>query len=235
MLPKNIRSLHHHEESIRTDSLKHIEADATLLEHVELIHRGMSIVYAFTHDHPNENDDELTVQYLGIRVFNTAASSMKLAVSGYYQPAFSLVRDLFETVALLDYLRSNREQIAVWKTADRKTRQNTFGPAAIRQALDRRDGFEGKRRMGLYILLSEYAAHATAPSFRLVMREGLGEIGPYYSDKLLKAWVEETVKLMAQGGAIFMSHFEHVAPALLVEKAGFLAHLELWRNKYLAG
>jgi hypothetical protein len=34
------------------------------------------------------SEDELTLQYLGIRLFNAGAASAKLALSGYYQKAF---------------------------------------------------------------------------------------------------------------------------------------------------
>ena len=37
------------------------------------------------------------MQLLGIRLFNAAASGMKLALSGYYQTAFQQARDIMET------------------------------------------------------------------------------------------------------------------------------------------
>jgi hypothetical protein len=40
----------------------------------------------FTHDHQHGSKNELTLQYLGVRLFNAAAASIKLALSGYYQP-----------------------------------------------------------------------------------------------------------------------------------------------------
>jgi hypothetical protein len=49
---------------------------------------AMNAIYAFTHDHEHGSDNELTLQYLGIRLFNAAGASVKLALSGYYQKAF---------------------------------------------------------------------------------------------------------------------------------------------------
>src|SRR5207302_8090979 len=100
MLPENFTSLHKHEEQIRVDSLRLIEKNENLNDHLEMIHRSMAIIYALAHDHAKTSDDELTILYLGLRLFNSAASSLKLSLSGYYQSAFALVRDVLETVAL---------------------------------------------------------------------------------------------------------------------------------------
>ena len=36
---------------------------------------AMNAIYAFTHDHEHGSDNELTLQYLGIRLFNAAGAS----------------------------------------------------------------------------------------------------------------------------------------------------------------
>jgi hypothetical protein len=74
----NLTSLHEHEENIRTKSLAAIVRRADLTDHLALVQEAMNVIYAFTHDHVNESDDELTMQFLGIRLFNAAAVSLKL-------------------------------------------------------------------------------------------------------------------------------------------------------------
>ena len=128
MLPENLISLHQHEEEIRGESFRLSEAHQNLGDHLAMIHGSMAVIYALAHDHDNATKDELTVQYLGLRLFNTTASSLKLGLSGYYQSAFALMRDIFETVALLDYFRTNPSQITVWKASDKKQRIAQFGP-----------------------------------------------------------------------------------------------------------
>ena len=81
----NLTSLHKHEEELRARSLAAIEADASLSDHWNLVAEAMNTIYAFTHDHAHESENELTLQYLGIRLFNAAGASVKLALSGYYQ------------------------------------------------------------------------------------------------------------------------------------------------------
>lgn len=233
MLPENLVSLHQHEEKIRADSLRLIEAQQNLSDHLTMIHGSMAGIYALAHDHVKATDDELTIQCLGLRLFNSAASSIKLGLSGYYQTAFAVVRDIFETVALLDYLHANPSQIAVWKASDKKQRIKQFGPGVIRDALNKRDQSSGNKRKEIYDRLSEYASHATAPGFQLLAPEGLGQIGPFLSEKYLKAWLEEAVRFLVHGATIFMGYFQNVEPTLLLEKARFLEHANRWRDRYM--
>lgn len=232
--PENLSTLHIHEEEIRATNLKFIDNNPDLREHLSMIHGAMAIIYVMAHDHANATDDELTVQHMGLRLFNSAASSIKLGLSGYYQSAFALIRDVFETVALLDYMRSNPNEIAAWKSSDTKQRIAKFGPGAIRKALNERDQFPGNTRKEIYDRLSEYATHATAPGFQLLASDGLGQVGPFLSEKYLRAWIEDAVKFLVHGAVIFMAHFSKVEPPLLSEKAGFLDHVTKWQKDYMS-
>jgi hypothetical protein len=81
----NLTSLHKHEEELRVRSLAAIKGNAALSDHWHLVAEAMNVIYAFTHDHAHGSENELTLQYLGIRLFNAAGASIKLALSGYYQ------------------------------------------------------------------------------------------------------------------------------------------------------
>jgi hypothetical protein len=120
----NLTSLHKHEEELRTRSLAFIEADAGLSDHWKLVAEAMNAIYAFSYDHPHESENELTLQYLGIRLFNVAGASIKLALSGYYQNAFGQLRDMIETSFLVDYLstypeRSTNGSVQIRRSASR--------------------------------------------------------------------------------------------------------------------
>jgi hypothetical protein len=234
-VPDNLESLHSEEERIRSESIETIERISHVKDHLFVIHASMNVIFAIVQGHKHRNNDEKTIQYLGLRIFNSCASVLKLGLSGYYQSAFALVRDIYETVLLLDYFRSHRDQISVWETSDKKRRIKEFSPAIIRNALDKRDGKSSRRRKEIYDKLSEYASHATAPGFRLVAPEGLGKIGPFMSDKYLRALIEEAVKFAAQGGTVFISFFKDVDEELLLEKAHFLDQVDKWQRYYLRG
>ncbi|WP_298255067.1 hypothetical protein [Bradyrhizobium sp.] len=84
MAQDNLISLHDEEEAIRTDSLALVAKRTDLTDHLALIQEAMNVIWAFTQEHVHNSDDELTFQFLGIRLFNAAAVSIKLALAGYY-------------------------------------------------------------------------------------------------------------------------------------------------------
>jgi len=137
----NLHSLHAHEEKLRAQSLDAIKAIVALTDHLNIVSEAMNLIYSFSHDYQAHDDDELMLQLLGIRLFNAAGASIKLALSGYYQKAFVHVRDVIETYFLVDYLTTYTAKIAEWKVADKKARITQFGPGIIRTALDKRDGY----------------------------------------------------------------------------------------------
>ena len=64
----NLTSLHDHEEGVLAKSLAAIKADVALFDHWNLVAEAMNVIYAFSHDHVHGSDNELTLQYLGIRL-----------------------------------------------------------------------------------------------------------------------------------------------------------------------
>jgi hypothetical protein len=117
----NLHSLHEEEERLRALHVGFVESRKDLSDHVGLIAESMNIVYSIARDHPHGSDNELTMQFLGIRLFNTMACSIKLAYSGFYQNAFSALRDLLETYYLVDFLSFHRDEISAWSQQVRRT------------------------------------------------------------------------------------------------------------------
>jgi len=171
---ENLHSLHKHEEEIRVKSLEAINADRALDDHLNIISEAMNLIYVFSHDYHHQDDDELTYQLFGVRLFNAAGASIKLALSGYYQKAFDHVRDILETYFLVDYLTTHSGKLNEWKKVDKKARMKLFGPGVIRDALDKRDGFTSGERTKIYGVISEYASHASYRGFSLVTNEQRG-------------------------------------------------------------
>lgn len=204
----NFKSLHSEEEKIRLMNINIIEDDCKLSKHFSSIHNSMDIISFIVKNNENYKPDELTIMRLGIRNFNSIASSIKLGLSGYYQAAISQVREIFETVLLLDYFSSFPDEIDAWTKANKKERLNRFSPLLIRQKLDKRDNFQKKKRYKVYTLFSELAAHPTASGFMLFSPNNLSNVGPFFNEKYLKVWVEELAKLVSYGGIIFVSYFE---------------------------
>src|SRR4051812_38397319 len=68
----NFTSLHRQEEELRARSLAAIGDDPARADHWRLVAEAMNLIYAFTHDHAHGSENELTLQYLGVRLFNAA-------------------------------------------------------------------------------------------------------------------------------------------------------------------
>jgi hypothetical protein len=230
-IPPNLVSLHSEEERIRELSLAAMSAKSERADHLDLIHEAMQLVHAFVHDLPHGTEDELTIQLLGIRVFNTSAGALKLGLSGYYQLAFQVARDLLETTNLLDLLKDHPEKIAHWKTCTPKERKRHYEPRAVREALKKRDGLD---RDSIYRVFSHFATHASYQGFRLVAPSGRGKIGPFYDEKLLDTFLGELVKRMSFCALVYSSHFEKLPVPFLMHKGDYLGKLDRWRHLYLS-
>jgi len=192
----NLKSTHKHEEDLRTQSLAMIEANLEWKQRLILIEKALALLFAYTHDYTNQSDDELTLQFLGIRLFNTGASALKLGLSGYCQQGFSLLRDIIEVGFLLDYFGSWPKKISEWKISNDADRMNKFGPKHIRAALDKRDGNK------------QYGSHATYKGFRMNVKENnFGELGPFISEAHLRAFLEESVLRLGPASVLYGTLF----------------------------
>lgn len=77
----NLETLHWEEERLRGEHQK-LASKEDLGDHIRMIREAMNMIWALLHEYQHKDEDELTMQFLGIRLFNTAAGS-KLAYSGY--------------------------------------------------------------------------------------------------------------------------------------------------------
>jgi hypothetical protein len=214
-LSVSIRATPDYEEQLRNESLALIAADPELARRLRMIEKAMALIFGYTIEHTAGSDDEATMQLLGIRLFNAAASGLKLALSGYYQTAFHQARDIMETGYLLDYFRTAPDQRSLWKRFDRKTRRKLFDPVKIRIALDERDGDTSKRREAEYNKLSELASHATFRGFQLTTRGCVGELGPFVEKMNLLAWLEEMVLRLGPSAVMYANQFPNADPRLI--------------------
>ncbi len=230
----NLKSMHKREEELRSKSLDEIRANGDLTDHWELVAEAMNVIYAFTHDHAHHSDNELTLQYLGVRLFNACGASIKLALSGYYQKAFDQLRDIIETYFLVDYLSTTPLEIAVWKAADKKMRIAHFGPGAIRNALDKRDGYTTGGRKQIYDLISEYASHASYPGIALTTSgpAKMAQVGPFYDQQKLAMWLYEMAMRVSHAAVVLVSSPEGDDRTLLITRQHYLSVVNPWWQKH---
>jgi hypothetical protein len=203
VFPENFDLLAGGEEKIRQLSKVAIEASADLSLHARMIERAMNMLDYNAKRRAHADDDELVLQMLAARLFNSGASSVKLLLGGYYQSTVMVMRDILETTFLLDYFHSNRDQIAIWRAGDEKKRNREFGAMKIRIALDDRDGFTERKREAAYNLLCQLGTHPTYTGFQMLQAKGSDKVivGPFFEPASLDAVLSELAKTIMQAGA----------------------------------
>lgn len=232
-LPENLESLNKQEEENRTQSILQINVDSKLKDHLEIVYASLNMLYDITISYKNQTDDELTIQYIGIRLFNSIVSSIKLLLAGYYQSSVILQRDILETGFLLDFFSIDQSKILDWKKSNNKQQSGKYRPSIIRKALDNRDGFKERKREQIYQRMCEYAAHPTYPGIKLVAPKGLANIGPFFDAQYLKSLIEELAMRVPLFTLIYLRHFKSLPPGFLKIQADFLDKLKTWSKKYL--
>lgn len=207
-LPERLGGLHKGEEELRQKAQSFIEADDALILHLTIIERAMDLC-DLLRQHETDDEDLKVVQVFGMRIFNALAASLKLTLSGYHQNAALILRDILETVFLLDLFESDRPAITAWRLADKKARLGRFKPIKVREALDKRDGFTCRKRAELYELFSELAGHPTMKSAWMLrpQKEGDAVIGPFMEKTSLEAVLSEAGRLAVQVGDHLLPFF----------------------------
>lgn len=205
-IPTNFASLHQGEEALRGKAIGVVEASNRLALNLQLTEAAMDLIDVFRQV-PTDDEDLKVVQALGIRIFNTFGASLKLLLSGYSQGAALLLRDVLETVFLLDLFRTNKGAIARWRHATQKERHAEFRPVKVREALDKRDGLTTKKRAELYNLFSELAGHPSMQSFAMLRPKGMDiHGGPFIDSSALEAVLSEMGRLALQVGEVVGSY-----------------------------
>lgn len=233
-VPKNLELLHSGEEFLRTKSLEEIAADEDLSRHVAVIEKSMDLLNLLSTNPPSDEDENTkTVRLLGMRLFNGCAAAFQLVVSGYYQNAAMIMRDLLETVFLLGFFLHDPSKISEWRSADDSTRKKVFAPVKIRIALDEKSGFTEKKRAAAYELLCEFASHPTYKGFQMLAPKGQGHhCGPFFDPTALKALIEELVKLAIQAGQNHTLFFNGKTKAEMETKIYFMEACSEWLECY---
>ncbi len=200
-IPENLLSLHKQEEMLREKATEIVEGSDCLALHVSVVEHAMDLADVLR-QFQTKDEDLKVVQMLGMRIFNAFGASLKLAMSGYSQNSALVLRDVLETVFLMDLFKTDRAKIEQWRFADKKERMKKFKPIDVRMALDARDGFDSKKRAELYELFSELAGHPTMKSVSMMrpQKDGVAVIGPFIEGTSLEAVLSEMGRLAIQAG-----------------------------------
>lgn len=232
-IPENLKSLHAQEEQLRAKAFEVIAADSECQDHVATSDVAMDLLNYFVRNASLDTDDERVIAQLAIRVFNDMGAAWKLIASGYFQVAAMVQRDVVETVFLVGYFRLKPEMVAVWRTADEKTRRDTFKPVAIRIALDDAAGKGVSKRKAIYSMFSTLAAHPTFESLAMLRPDGKDAvIGPYMEAKWLNALLAEHAKAALQAGMEFNNFLRYDTPESHAMTFNMMTAMMTWMERY---
>ncbi|WKL21553.1 hypothetical protein QYR00_07270 [Agrobacterium tumefaciens] len=233
IIPENLERLHNAEEQLREKAFGIVGDHETLHRHIAVVEAAMDLTDIFRQF--DTNDENLKVlQILGMRTFNAFGASMKLSLSGYHQNSALILRDILETVFLLNLFVQDPPLIERWRLADKKERMAQFSPLKVREALDSRDGFTSKRRFEIYELFSELAGHPNMKSAWMMrpQKDGDAVIGPFMEATALEAVVSEMGRLAIQVGEQINAAIDPLWSPALPSRASF-AKLKLeWLSTF---
>ena len=180
-----------------------IQNSPKLSLHLHVAERTMTLAKIIV-QYPTEDEDFKVIKMLSIRTFNALGASLNLLLSGYHQKGAMVLRDVLETLFLMDFFRTDRTAIERWRNADEKQKKTDFSAIAIRKALDERDGVKTMKRAKAYKMLSELAAHPTMGTQYMLKPELDGDMltGPFMGATILRQGLEEFGKLAVQAGEV---------------------------------
>lgn len=233
LFPANLGTLHENEEALRGVALSLVAQDDRLTISILAVESAMDVADKLR-QFPTVDDDLKTIQILGMRIFNAFGSSLKLTLSGYNQNATMILRDVLETVFLLDLFRGNPRIIAHWRLSDKAARLRGYGPVKVRMALDQRDGHTEKKRALAYDTFSELAGHPNASSHLMLRptKDADAEIGPFIEETSLTAVLSEMGKLAVQAGEVLDEFFPEGWSDSLQERSNFARLKQAWLAKF---
>lgn len=233
-LPENLDRLHGGEEFLRGKSIEALEDDRLRL-HADVIEQAMNMADGLRQFETDDEDLKL-IQVLGMRTFNALGAAMKLCLSGYYQNAALILRDVLETTFLVDLFGGDRTLIAKWRMADKAARLKEFAPVKVRTRLDDRDGFTERKRAAMYDMFSELAGHATMQSVAMLQPKGMdAQIGPFFDATALEAVLSEAGRLAVQFGEQLDGFMPDPKGRSLALRHGFAAEKVRWLATFYGG
>jgi hypothetical protein len=101
------------------------------------------------------------VEWLAGKFVSQAVSAHRLIRAAQYDESLMLIRGMGEITNLLWLFYEDRAELTAWKAADKKTRLNNFGPAAVRRRLEVLSSLGPPIDAERYSALCEVGTHPT--------------------------------------------------------------------------
>lgn len=231
-LPALFEGLYFEEENIIKKSIEQIINNVSLKDQLDMLEESGKLIITFISNYKANDDKELTYQIIGSRMFNSVVVSFKLLLSGYYQHSASIIRDVLESMYLLDYFSLYPEKVQEWKKCDEKKQKKEFSQVNIRTALDERDKLSNMKRLERYKLLCKIGTHPSYEGLMLIAPNNNVIAGPFFHADYLKASLEETVQISTEAAIIFIELFKNQHPNIIKKVSCFFEKYKAWLLQY---
>lgn len=244
MFPPNFVRLHDHQQKLRALSIRSLEKSPDHSLHLKMIERSLDLLNVLVEKAPAANDDQLTVQLLGLRIANDLMGCLQLCLAGSCQSGVMLLRDAFETTLLVDYFHHAPSRIGIWRGFTAKDEHlpptekkgkvtEEFRALSIRSTLDARDGDVTFRRKNRYKLLCDLGAHPTSVGIALTRGDdGTPYWGPFFRENLLFATIEELTWVAMEAAFVVGHHFDLQASPHIAVDIGFYETMSRWNEHF---
>lgn len=193
-IPENLIRLWAEEDAHISWAKRKISESSKLHDFVEFAEIYMDTIDCMRQVSPN-SDAAVALIGLLMRTFDDVSHVMRSAFSGNYRGSAIYCRDLIEIDFLLNFLLDKDGRPEEWLHADQSLLDKLYRPAPIREYLDRRDGFDGRKRKKNFDALAKLGVHPTPAGFTL-SRDGTKMIrsGPFKQLDYLEKCMEECMR-----------------------------------------
>ena len=224
------------EQTLRERALAAVAANDDLILHLGVTEAAMDLIVLLQQSPRDAGDqDKAALTLLSMRLFNSLGSSLTLMLTGYYQSSAMVLRDVLETIFLLDYLLTDPARVSRWRSCTPKERDREFKQVNIRTELDARDGFTSMKRAEQYKMFCSLASHPTPDGFAMLRPKDMGAVvGPFFDASALQATASEMGKLAVQVGGHVASQLPKGWRPGLEPRAAMLALSQQWLARFYA-
>lgn len=196
VIPQNLTGLWAAEDEMRAWATTVVASEEYLQEHLEMIEAYMDCVDMVRQSRPT-GARHIALVGLFLRTFDACSYCVRSAMSGNYTGSAMYARDILETQFLLSYLYDEPGRPEKWLSTDTNASPKEYKAVAIREYLDKRDGFVGKKRMLSYKALSTLGSHPSPGGLEL-KRDGTRAIrnGPFKQRDTLEQCIQEAARVV---------------------------------------
>jgi hypothetical protein len=183
------------EHGLERQSLTLALGDAKMMAHLDGVDACLASLLHHVNERIEQNPSELVVQRLGIRIFADIASALRLALAGYYQPAWSAIRDIMEVELLLDDFDGDPGKPERWANLERQAREKEYRPVKVRERLNARYAAKEDKRRKQYGLYSNLASHVSPEGFTLTAPIlNMSILGPFFHEPFLRELLHDLAR-----------------------------------------